>query len=120
MKLENQVCSLEQAKKLKELGINQESEFLYFTGHYVGNTTSYDLGWRGEFLSRDGETPLDQPHIAAFTVAELGVMLGNKALKIHPMEDCTNEAIERADDLICLLEHEELFYYSCNDSLLNS
>jgi hypothetical protein len=61
MKLEDQVCSLEYAKKLKELGISQESLFCY--------TNDYDL----EFLP--SEIRNCNICISAFTVAELGEML---------------------------------------------
>ncbi len=68
MKLEDQVCSLELAKKLKELGVKQESLFYYD-------------------CDEDGEASVVieyDPHIlinqhawrySAFTVAELGEML---------------------------------------------
>jgi len=76
MKLENQVVSLELAKKLKELGVNQESLFW----------------WKDAFYDKDGRF-IDEHewHIAnrhditdtsvvgacsAFTVAELGYILG--------------------------------------------
>ncbi len=61
MKLEEQVCSLELAKKLKELGVKQESLWYWDEGH-------------------NGELELTQQisrfnHCSAFTVAELGEML---------------------------------------------
>jgi hypothetical protein len=61
MKLENQVCSLELAKRLKELGVKQDSLFCW--------TTDLDI----EFLPTDIRN--DHVVIAAFTVAELGEML---------------------------------------------
>jgi hypothetical protein len=66
MQLEKQVCSLEFAKKLKELGVDQESIWFWarqpaisgdWTIHYFGNV-------RGE-----------RHKFSAFTVAELGEML---------------------------------------------
>lgn len=73
MKLENQVCSLEQANTLKQLGIEYKSLFNW---------------WFNEIPTREGfdnykhvhyyaETPTSDKTviIPAFTVAELGVML---------------------------------------------
>lgn len=59
MKLENQVCSLELAKRLKELGVKQESYF------YWDKTPMLLIGQRPEKFGC----------ISAFTVAELGEML---------------------------------------------
>lgn len=61
MKIEDQVCSLEQAKRLKELGVKQDSFFYFevFTGLIVTG---------GDFMG--------DPISSAFTVGELGVMLG--------------------------------------------
>lgn len=63
MKLEDQVCSLELSKKLKYLGVKQES--LWY--------------WKGGFLRSDesiGEQYKDRDDCySAFTVAELGEML---------------------------------------------
>lgn len=60
MKLEQQITSLEISKKLKELGVKQESLFVWFDDkvelHYVD----------GDMRNSD---------ISAFTVAELGEML---------------------------------------------
>jgi hypothetical protein len=71
MKLENQVCSLELAKQLKELGVKQES--LYFWCQQEGQNPGIIpkakakriLSWHKEIVS-------------AFTVAELGEMLPDK------------------------------------------
>lgn len=61
MKLEYQVCSLELSKKLKELGVKQESLFCW--------TNNIDL----EFLPSDSRN--NKVCIAAFTTSELGEML---------------------------------------------
>lgn len=89
MKIENQVCSLEQAKRLKELGITQES---YFS--WCGDETQrlWDNGKDGLAVSDwvyVSETiplnnqeadhremvPSAKPFAAAYTVAELGAMI---------------------------------------------
>lgn len=59
--IENQVCTLEQAKRLKELGITQDSTY------FINSKGQPIEAWIVE-----GDE--DQFH-AAFTVAELGVML---------------------------------------------
>lgn len=65
MKLEQQICSLELAKKLKALGVKQESIWWW---HKVGNKAGLDLAWKG--TQRTG------PKLySAFTVAELGEIL---------------------------------------------
>lgn len=72
MKIEDQVCSLEIAKRLKELGVKQESEFYHVERH---DGTQVIL-----HLDTDCNNPAFFPGykkevIAAFTVAELGEML---------------------------------------------
>ena len=62
MELSKQVCSLEQAKRLKELGVEQESLF-YWTSDS-----------QPDYYLRQGEITCDDDY-SAFTVAELGVML---------------------------------------------
>lgn len=78
MKLENQVCSLKLAKKLKYLNVKQESlfywaaDFLLYktdTGYY----TSAGAGFDKEIFERQEKT--DCPFYSAFTIAELGEML---------------------------------------------
>jgi hypothetical protein len=44
MKLEDQVCSLDPAKRFKELGIKQESIFVWFKEH-TNEADYYELGF---------------------------------------------------------------------------
>lgn len=83
MDIENQVCTLEQAKKLKELGVVQESLFDWTIEHkkkdynetstqLMGGTfdvrVNHDINWRTwDFNKRET--------YSAFTVSELGAML---------------------------------------------
>jgi len=66
MKLEQQVCSLELSKKLKELGVKQESLFFY-------NSKTMEL--QKGFTSHTDRKGIHHWSISAFTVAELGEML---------------------------------------------
>lgn len=65
MPLEKQVCSIELSKRLKELGVPQESAFYW-------EKSPYQDGWS---LFKNEEEHRMQPNCAAFTVAELGEML---------------------------------------------
>lgn len=68
MKLEQQVTSLELSKRLRELGVKQESYFTWI-----------DLGMqRGCELSIGG---FDKDDVSAFTVAELGEMLPSSIMR---------------------------------------
>lgn len=75
MKLEQQVCSLDLAKKLKELGVKQESAFYW--GWFLGHLPDGADG-KGILYFADNH---DIPELAveciasALTVAELGEML---------------------------------------------
>ena len=68
MKLENQVVSLELAKKLKELGVPQRSLFVYVP-EWAKDDTLVD------FRIEHNDGGWDKTCIAAHTVAELGEML---------------------------------------------
>jgi len=74
MKLEQQVCSLELAQKLKELGVKQESEF-----HWRVTEPNHESALPGgPFLLDKSYLPYDSKMVSAFsafTVAELGEML---------------------------------------------
>lgn len=65
MRLEQQVVSLELAKKLKELGVGQESVFCWYRRSEYFKWTLHE--W--DFKTEPGD------YFAAFTVAELGEML---------------------------------------------
>lgn len=70
MKLENQVVSLDLAKRLKEMGVKQESYFFWYVneppqGQFVAKDDSF-VGFGGI---------VHRAHCSAFTVAELGEML---------------------------------------------
>ncbi len=80
MKLEDQVVSLDLAKKLKELGVKQESLFCWIS--------DYDL----EFLPTNIRNP--DACIAAFTVAELGEMLPCM-ISMHDLEIIALHGINR-------------------------
>jgi len=67
MKLENQCVSLELAKKLKELGVEQDSLFWWY--QVVGTIKSEtEVDWQIKYGNYDNG-------YSAFTVAELGEML---------------------------------------------
>lgn len=118
MKLEDQVVSLELAKKLKELGVKQESLFWWHEcqrpedGHvwsYIENYYRIDTDRAFEEV------------VAAFTVAELGEMLppGRKSWRYTDFDGCkwmceqvghheeaATEADARAKMLIYLIENK--------------
>lgn len=87
MKIENQVISLEQAKRLKELGIEQLSVFCYmahgkdFTGSEVVSINNFYKAPEPDFT-----------WVSAFTVSELQLMcgtMGNVEISEHnPTEGC--------------------------------
>jgi hypothetical protein len=132
MKIEDQVCGLELAKKLKELGVKQESIFLWVKDK---PTKEYHL-WSSDVYAIGGAFPTKDlagaDIVSAFTAAELGEMLpwglymdeegqNGEALtmykdsayqwnfyprhgKFHKIFNCT-EAEARAKMFIYLIEH---------------
>ncbi|HKQ06150.1 MAG TPA: hypothetical protein VJ464_13525 [Blastocatellia bacterium] len=66
MTLEQQVVSLELAKKLKELGVKQES--IWYRRYRKGANPEWDLAYVGNIQAVDQKC-------SAFTVAELGELL---------------------------------------------
>lgn len=65
MKLHDQICTIEQAKRLKELGVAEKSYFVFL----VFKDTVEHTGPRWAYV---GDKRIQIP---SFTVAELGVML---------------------------------------------
>lgn len=127
MELEKQVCSLELAKKLKELGLKQDS--LYYIHHRAAGDDK-DGTWinHGKNILSDEEY---EWVYSAFTVAELGLLLpaGIQCNKFGPLsnnpsqkqwgwhcwqvdknhlENADTEADARAKMLIYLLENKIL------------
>ena len=111
MKLEQQVVSLELAKKLKELGVKQDSLFYHYS---QGIGTADDLWERGE-----NHIWVWDNAYSAFTVAELGEVIGaglntrinmsGNIVVFHTLYDngftADTEADARAKMLIYLLEN---------------
>ena len=86
MKLENQVCSLELSKKLRELGVKQENLWYWCEGNsYGADGISMYCGTYGIISKELLEKTIDEckkinskrelKRYSAFTVAELGEML---------------------------------------------
>lgn len=79
--LERQVCSLGHARKLRDLGVAQESAFYWINclaphpDEWI--VRSVDYGYSAEMMHR---------RVAAFTVAELGLLLDYRL----PTLDCGN------------------------------
>ena len=112
--MENQVCSLDLARKLKELGVKQESLF-----YYQGQQKEFDKGFGyilelGKVLNWKGAV-----FLSAFTVAELGEMIypiffsgiskrsdGTWGIESEHYEVRTTEADARAKVLIYLIENK--------------
>lgn len=126
MKIQDQVCTLEQSKRLKEFGIKQDA--IWFWTYPVKEkmistrkgiihyTTCEDI-----LRDNDGDE-FDHEVAAAFTVAELGVMIGNAQYSVsyrfdniwfwhaeintEPFGAFKTEAEAKAAILIHLLEQE--------------
>ena len=77
MKLEEQVCSLELSKQLKEAGVPQESLFYWWTDYSNEFKENYNRPFAKAFSAEVvyGKPNFVYDYISAFTVAELGEML---------------------------------------------
>lgn len=85
MKLENQVCSLELAKKLKELGVKQDGFF------------SWDMAG-GICLSKAG---IDDRFYSAFTASELGEMLPKWYASWRDVDDYEEDGVKYGHTYVC-------------------
>lgn len=118
MKLQNQVCSYEQAKHLYELGIVQGFTHLewWYTAIDTREGPDYSLLLKVE---DDEPTSLNTIVYSAFSSAELGVMLeGNMQYVVE--SPTQTEAYSRAVLLIWLLEQGHVTPEEVNARLLNS
>ncbi len=82
MKLSDQVCSFGLAKKLKELGVKQDSYF-----YWVITTDGPAI----KSLNEDDKYMLGDSYRSAFTVAELGELLPLGYLSIRTMGGTAND-----------------------------
>lgn len=69
MKLEDQVCSLELSKRLKELGLKQRSSFYWIHPTFMPDDKEFVLE------NKDNYFCVEPDDCAAFTVAELHEMM---------------------------------------------
>lgn len=109
MKIENQVCTLEQAKRLKEIGVLQESEFYFRMGKiwHFREVTDWPNQEQLSDLLQSGQE--NERIFSAYTVAELGEMLP--------------DLIEQEDkqyELVCIKEDDcWLCRYVRNNNMLD-
>jgi len=81
MNLEQQVCSLDLAKRLKELGVKQESAW-YWKHNTESPHGSIDE-WVLVHYDNEPYQVGSEYHVAALTVAELGEMFGESELPFY-------------------------------------
>jgi hypothetical protein len=107
--LENQVCSLELSKRLKELGVKQESLFYYQNNPYNDGeecivlmiTEARSINNENAIINTECENNINAK-IAAFIASELGELL---PLFIEIERDCYADDGEYLWRIICC-EHE--------------
>lgn len=131
MDIKDQVCSLQQAKKLKELGVDQNSYFLWIEGKYGSSVTMTEHHRRiAQF------DPIKE--YAAFTTAELVQMIGclgniefsKRSNKFYSQTNFNDDATQMdkftfyrtfteacADKLIRGIEKEHITIKECNKRL---
>ncbi len=122
MKLEQQVCSLELAKKLKELGIKQDAYFSWRCFDAGGPELSWIICKSDDFPEKIGIANFGFGSASAFSCVELGELLPNMVtmFRVHKKFDmhegkwacgdeletsyAVTEADSRAQFLIHLIE----------------
>lgn len=106
MKLQDQVCTMEQAKRLKGLGVCQDS-YLF---HIVGITTPGTLSKKEKIIFNQ--------HYSAFTVAELGAMIGKGTNAAALLYDAVQDQMNRSHSFtIC---YSPQFLANCIISMLET
>jgi len=139
MQIEKQVCTLEQAKRLKELGVEQCGNFtwIYDTSNFdfaLSHRTveEVELLRKSNLKSKEWQLKEEKEFYSAFTCAELGELLPDEAntfrIKGKWYSDAVetdmpgggkheHEAWERADLLILLLEQSDISPSEINQRL---
>lgn len=69
MKVQEQVCSVDLSRRLKELGVKRNSIFCWHERERVGKSKHFTIYYSGM------NNPVDGSDLPAFTVAELGEIL---------------------------------------------
>ena len=126
MKLEDQVCRIELAKKLKELGVEQKSLWCWISKYEYSNMVETQEPKLFEWYLNGEPDHTDEITYSAYTVAELGDLSschfisqkemtgGWKCLQRKAVPDDSNvffastEANVRARTLVYLLENKLL------------
>lgn len=109
MTLDDQICLPSQARKLKDLGVTQDALFFGIMEH---NDKWGELIHRGDFTQKYWAHP-ENHWLAAFNVAELGIMLQDTPR----WQENKSEAIFRAEVLIEQLEEGTSSVAHCNNLL---
>lgn len=108
MKLKDQVVSLQLAKKLKELGINQKSLWRW---QYVGGIWE-PTSLKKEFIEKNNSNP---ETFEAFSVAELGEMLPFKFMKEDFNDPFYLEIRKYSDNWIVDYYDSDDQWFKCGD-----
>lgn len=101
MKLQDQVITIEQAKRLKELGINGESAFSHFKAASHSGICLGDIGnlrhvWA---LTGNGYDREGVEFIPAFTVTEMGRMIGSGTFAAQKFHDAVSARINSSHSM---------------------
>lgn len=128
MKLEYQVCSLELAKHLKELGVKQESEFYYVPIKMIQHSKYYTEKLENDvwLIAHVSQLSKSEHIFSAFTVAEIEEMFpvpividkGKLSNTFWTSQYDSNKANVHAKMLIYLLENKliEYVFFRCRNS----
>jgi hypothetical protein len=131
MKIENQVCSIEQAKLLKSLGIEQESLFFWYNQPHDNGKDEYweteEVAYRPWFVN--ASYPEDESEgctyyahgteqYSAFTVSELAAMIGKGTNAASLLYDAVQSQMNRSHSFTICYSPE--FLANCVISMLQT
>lgn len=95
MKLHDQVCTIDQAKRLKDLGVKQESLFSWFVATDVDDEPALNRSWKNNcILCGHPHAPYFE-EISAFTLSELFQILPLSAK--HPTDGTSGDLTLQKD-----------------------
>lgn len=86
MKIQDQVSSLELSKKLKELGVKQESLYYWCSPGIDWRTNGEWELYPAGYVSSASLISVEERGVSAFTVAELGEMLPSECKSYRPKQ----------------------------------